>query len=106
MKIIRFESVGVFALLFVLIVATAQGEQNRGTIDPDLERTANDCASGKSTLTKQQCTFSVQFVDAMRRVNQLIASGEYGKLPKNTQDTMLALVDTLQTALPLMKERR
>ena len=71
----------------------------------DLDKVARDCVKGASTFTTQQCTFFKQMAEAVRQVNQVNASGEMAKLPKASQRTMVALMDALLSALPLMKEK-
>lgn len=113
MESVRITRMGVSALFIVLLlvaIAVAPSAQTRSqskqNSDPELEKIGSDCASGRSTLTKQQCEFFVQLNEAMRRVNQLIASGEFGKLPTSTKEAMVALVDVVQTAMPLMLEKQ
>ena len=105
---------GVFTLSMLLIIsarapvaqARAGSQQSGGFTEAELRTIDSDCQSGRSAYSKQQCAFFVKMIDAMRRVNAIIASGEYKKLPESTHQTMLALVDTVQAALPLMKDRR
>jgi len=105
---------GVFTVSLVLILSAqvplaqtrAGSQQSGGFTESELRTIESDCQSGTSAYSKQQCAFFVKMIDAMRRVNAIIASGEYKKLPESTHQTMLALVDTVQAALPLMKDRR
>lgn len=115
MKNIRITSMRHGALFCLLLLVATEadlpahnGWQNKAanTIDPELAKIESDCKTGKSAFTNQQCSFFVQMNEAMRQVGQLIASGEFSKLPPNSQQAMIALVDTIQTALPLMKEKR
>jgi hypothetical protein len=41
----------------------------------------------------------------MRKVNDLVASGEYAKLPKASQEAMMALTNALIAGLPIMRSK-
>jgi hypothetical protein len=73
---------------------------------PDsLEADVKACANRTSSFTRAQCAFIQQTFEAMRKVNDLVASGEYAKLPKASQETMMALVNALIAGLPIMRSK-
>lgn len=94
-------------LMTAMLSPSAQrsSSRNPNALD-DMTQTAKECSNGTSTLTVRQCAFMRQMTDALTQLNQLVDSGEYAKLPKATQHTMLSMVDALQTALPLVRQGR
>lgn len=70
-----------------------------------LEADVKACANRTSSLTRAQCAFVQQTFEAMRKVNDLVASGEYAKLPKASQEAMMALTNALIAGLPIMRSK-
>jgi hypothetical protein len=101
----------VIALVLVLLdgsVLSLQGQAPAANKSDsfDIDKSAKDCVNGTSSFTMQQCTFLKQAAEAVRQINQVVKSGEMARLPRASQNAMVALVDALQAAIPLMKQGR
>ena len=84
---------------------SSQPKPSAAADDHGIQDAVKACASGTSMFTPAQCSFVKHAFDAERQLNQLVDSGAYAKLPKPAQQTLLALVDALDAALPLVKTR-
>jgi hypothetical protein len=88
-------------LAAILLPVAPLMAQSADALEPD----AKACASGTSALTRTQCAFIQQTAEAMRKANQVVASGEFAKLPKASQEAMVALINALIAGIPVMKSK-